>query len=91
MKVHTLHVDGQQFVLEPGQDVDGLRDEILDAARSGAGFVRFHAVGRAIITVLITSHVGVRLEVMERDPQEIELWQDHPPSIDQFASFEDLI
>lgn len=91
MKVHTVHVDGQEFVLDPDHDVEALQREILEAAQAGAGFVKFETVGRATISVLITSRVGVRFEVLERDPQLVAGWEAHPPSIDKDRSLDDIL
>lgn len=82
MKVHTVRVDGQLFILEPGQDVGALEADIVSAARDEAGFVRFQTVGRSTVSVLITPLVGVRISAVERDEAQVAEWQRNPPSMD---------
>ena len=82
MKIHKVRVDGQTFVLRPDADLDALQQKILVAAREGAGFVKFKTVGRSTIRVLITPHVGVRFETIRMEPEQIDEWEKHPPSID---------
>lgn len=93
MRVQAVHVDGQQFVLRPDEDVKGLRKRILKAGRAGGGFVKFRTVGRATIRVLITPHIGVRFETFERDESEIAEWEAHPPDIDvtTVSDFDDVL
>ncbi|MDY0908845.1 hypothetical protein [Microbacterium sp. CFBP9034] len=82
MKIDRVRVDGQMFILEPGQDVGSLQDQILAAARDGAGFVQFDTVGRSRVSVLITPRVAVRFEVIERDAEQLADWERNPPTID---------
>jgi hypothetical protein len=82
MKISKLRVDGQMFILEPGQDVARLQEQILGAVGGGAGFVQFETVGRGTVSVLVTPYVGVRFESLERTEQEISDWQIDPPPID---------
>jgi NAD(P)H-hydrate repair Nnr-like enzyme with NAD(P)H-hydrate dehydratase domain len=82
MKIHKVRVDGQTFVLRPDADLKSLQDEILVAARQGAGFVRFETVGRATVVVLITPQVGVRFETTDAVPEQIDEWEKNPPPID---------
>ncbi|MDN3494930.1 hypothetical protein QL996_03240 [Planococcus sp. APC 4015] len=91
MKVHTVHVDGQEFALDPDQDIDALQREILEAAQAGAGFVKFDTIGRATVSVLITSRVGVRFEVIERDSDLVAEWEANPPGIDKDPSLDDIL
>ena len=86
MKIQKLRIDGQAFVLRPDQDVDVLQTQILDAARRGAGFVRFKTVGRATVSVLITPLVAVRFEKIEAEDEQIAEWEQHPPSMDSELS-----
>ncbi|MFU8946622.1 hypothetical protein ACLRGF_07785 [Mycetocola zhadangensis] len=82
MKMTTVRVDGQMFVLKPGEDVEKLKAEVTEAARSGAGFVEFETVGRSTLSVMVTPHVGVRFESIEKVDAEVEQWETHPPAID---------
>jgi hypothetical protein len=93
MKIHKVRVDGQTFVLRPDQDVEQLQREILEAARSGAGFVKFKTVGRSTIRVLITPQVGVRFEAIHPQKAQVVEWEEHPPRIDAVAvsDVEDIV
>lgn len=92
MKIQKVRVDGQTFVLRPDQDVAALKQQILEAARQGGGFVKFKTVGRATISVLITAQVGVRFETTRTEPAQIAEWEEHPPSIDvdPLAEYDDI-
>jgi hypothetical protein len=85
--VSQLRVDGQMFILDPQEDVTALKEQILDAIRGGAGFVRFATVGRGTVDVLVTPKVGVRFESLERTEQEIAEWESEPPPIDVDSDF----
>jgi hypothetical protein len=89
--IHKVRVDGQMFILQPGQDVKELQAHILKAAERGAGFVDFQTIGRSNISVLITPNVGVRFESIERTDQQIEAWEHDPPSIDTTTDYDDLV
>lgn len=93
MKVHTVRVDGQLFVLRPSQDVNVLQQDILHAAAKGAGFVKFKTVGRSVIRVLITPQVAIRFETFHRDKAQFDEWEKNPPSIDvgNIADYEDVL
>ena len=82
MKITRVRVDGQSFVLVPGSNVKLLKAKIVEAARQGAGFVKFKTVGRSTISVMITPHVGVRFETAHEGDAQVEEWQEHPPAID---------
>lgn len=91
MKINTVRVDGQAFVLRPGENVKVLRAKILKAARQGAGFVKFKTVGRSTISVMITPYVGVRFESVYKDEEQVEEWEEHPPAIDlDFGSYDQI-
>jgi hypothetical protein len=89
--IHKVRVDGQMFILQPGQDVKELQADILRAAERGAGFVDFQTIGRSNISVLITPNVGVRFESLERTDEQIAEWEHDPPSIDTTMDYDDLV
>ncbi len=93
MDIHTVRVDGQMFVLKPGTDVGRLRDEIVDAARQGAGFVELETVGRSTINVMITPHVGVRFETIQKLESDVDDWEANPPPVDfdYFGTYDSLL
>ena len=92
MKVNKVRVDGQMFILDPGQDVRELQERIIEAVRQGAGFVEFQTVGRATITVLVMPGVPVRFEVIDRSEEQLTEWEARPPRIEpDDGQFEDLL
>lgn len=82
MKVSKVRVDGQMYILQPDSDVGALEREIVTAVRAGGGFVTFHTVGRAAISVLITPGLPVRFEVLESPEEQVASWQENPPRIE---------
>jgi hypothetical protein len=82
MKTSKSHIDGQMFLLEPGEDVVEIKRQIVEAARNGADFVDFVTIGRGTISVLITPNLPVRFEVVEEAPEKFAEWEKNPPAID---------
>jgi hypothetical protein len=82
MKTSKSHIDGQMFILEPGEDIVELKRQIVEAARNGADFVDFQTIGRGTISVLITPNLPVRFEVVEESAEQFAAWEQNPPSID---------
>ncbi|WP_347976538.1 hypothetical protein [Microbacterium sp. ProA8] len=81
-EITRARVDGQAFILDPGQDVGELKRLIVEAVRHGGGFVQFETIGRSTITALITPHIGVRFELLERSDEQLMEWAENPPSMD---------
>jgi hypothetical protein len=82
MKTSKSHIDGQMFILQPGEDVVELKRKIVEAARHGADFVDFVTIGRGTISVLITPNLPVRFEVVEESAEQFAEWEMNPPAID---------
>jgi hypothetical protein len=45
-------------------------------------FVKFRAAGYGLVSVLMTSRIGVRFETREVDDDEVAGWDEAPPVID---------
>jgi hypothetical protein len=80
MRIVKLRIDGQMFILEPGNDVGELKAQIVAAVRDGASFIYFSTVGHREVSVLVTAQIPVRFEVIEKGAEEYSQWEQHPPS-----------
>ncbi|WP_419817666.1 hypothetical protein [Glaciibacter flavus] len=67
MTVTTLLVERDRYRLEDDVDVDALKDELVDAVRTGGDFVHVRALNQPDTVLLITPKMAVRLESMPRD------------------------
>jgi NADPH-dependent 2,4-dienoyl-CoA reductase/sulfur reductase-like enzyme len=54
-----VRVNGESYLLAPGQDIDALRQRIEDVARHGAAFVDFIAAGDRPTAVLVSGRTEV--------------------------------
>jgi len=86
MFVTKLRVDGQVYFLAAETDRAVLMEQIVDAVRSGAAFVAFDTHGHGEVSVLMTQHIPVRFETVERSEEEVAAWEVDPPSFE----FEDV-
>jgi hypothetical protein len=82
VKIDKLRIDGQMFILEPQNDVAALKTQIVDAVRDGARFIDFTTVGHRQVSVLVTAHIPVRFEIIEKSEEQYDQWEKHPPSYD---------
>jgi hypothetical protein len=82
MQVIKLRIDGQVYFLPAETDLLALRAEIVTAVRSGADFVEFETHGHGQVAVLMTPHLPVRFEAVERSAETVEAWEVEPPSFD---------
>lgn len=82
MRVNKVRFDGQTFLLDSGQDLDGTKEAIVAAMRDGAGFVDFRTVGHGTISLLVAPGVPVRFEVLDKSQEEIDRYQTDPPPLD---------
>lgn len=60
-----IRVRDTTFYLAQGHDPEELKAAIVEAAKAGAGFVRFVEVGNRSVSVLITAGVPVVIEEEE--------------------------
>lgn len=67
-----VSVDDIDVFLAQGQDTDGLKRQIEDAAHRGGGFVDFTVVGNRTVSVLITpvSRVVFSIETVQYDARD---------------------
>jgi len=69
MKVAKIRIGGRMFILDPAQDIEQLRQEIVVAATSGAGFVHFRSAAGVAVSALVTPHLPVRISEVERESE----------------------
>ena len=86
MRMTTLHVDDEAFLLDRDVDIAVLRSAILAAARSGPAFVDFDTTRQVSISVLVSSETTIRFEVAGRsegrDPDSDSDWGVIPSAVD---------
>jgi hypothetical protein len=70
MKVAKIRIGGRMFILDPEQDLDGLRRDIVAAASSGADFVHFVTAGNVAVSALVTPYLPVRISEIETTPEQ---------------------
>jgi hypothetical protein len=65
-------VDDRGFFLAQGQDVDGLKERIESAGRTGPRFVEFIVVGNRAVNVLVTatSRVVISVDTVQFDDRD---------------------
>jgi hypothetical protein len=68
--IDRVRIDGKTYILAPGQEAADLKAAIEAAAKEGARFVDFTAVGGHTISVLISAGVAVRIESIEVSEDE---------------------
>lgn len=61
MMTHTVHIDGKRSALMSSNDLDDLKREIVDAVRSGGGFVSIRSSENETIEVLVTAHTSLAI------------------------------
>ena len=71
MKVAKIRIGGRMFILDPEQDLDRLRSDIVAAATSGADFVHFATAGNVKVSALVTPHLPVRISEIETTPEQV--------------------
>ena len=82
MQVTKVRIDGQFFILDDTQQVDALKDEIVQAVRAGGDFVDFSTIGRGLVSVLVSNTLAVRFQTIELTRAQFTEWTEHPPNID---------
>jgi hypothetical protein len=54
-----LTIGGMTYHLADSEDPSRIVDEVLDAARAGAGLLHFETIDHAQLTAVVTSHTPV--------------------------------
>jgi hypothetical protein len=80
--VTKVRMDGQFFFLAEGADQSELEAAIVAAVQKGGDFVSFPTHGHGTVSVLMTPHVAVRFERVERTSHEVDAWAEDPPPVD---------
>jgi len=70
MKVAKIRIGGRMFILDPSQDLDALRRDIVAAASSGADFVYFDTAGHVSVSALVTPHLPVRISEIDTTAEQ---------------------
>ena len=70
MIVSTLHLDGQQYQLDPSVDVAALKQQVVAAAGAGAAFVDFSTLGHGLVSALVTDRTSVLVASMPTEPDD---------------------
>lgn len=77
-----LRIDGQAFLLPGTVNIDQLKQELMTAVQVGAAFVNFDTHSHGQVSVLMTPHIPVRFESMEKTDDEAGEWVDSAPTFD---------
>jgi hypothetical protein len=62
MKRTTMRIDGTAYALAQGQDIDAVKQAVVQAARAGGDLVTVTVVGNRSLDVLVTAGVPVTFE-----------------------------
>lgn len=65
MKRVTMNVDGTSYALAQGQDTAAIKEEVVRAARDGAGLVTVTLYGNRALDVVVTPGVPITFETEE--------------------------
>jgi len=71
MKVTKIRIGGRMFILDPEQDLEALRRDIVAAAASGADFVQFSTAGNVRVSALVTPYLPVRISEIESPVEQL--------------------
>jgi hypothetical protein len=88
MLINKLRIDSQMFYLEPDEDVEALKKQILETARGVADFIEFRPIGLGKVSVLMTPNTPVRFEEQEHTHDELQEWEQEPPRTDYNLDFD---
>ena len=88
MLINKLHIDSQTFYLEPDEDVDALKRQMLETARGIADFIVFRPIGLGKVSVLMTQNTPARFEEQEHTSDELQAWEEEPPLADYNLDFD---
>jgi hypothetical protein len=88
MLINKLRIDSQMFYLEPDEDIEALKKQILETARGVADFIVFRPIGLGAVSVLMTPHTPVRFEEQEHSQEDLQEWEHEPPQVDSNLDFD---
>jgi hypothetical protein len=72
MIMHKMTVDGNEYYLDPEQNVDETKHEVVDAVKSGGGIVDIPVAGHGTVSVLISQRIPITFETVDADESEPE-------------------
>ena len=70
MVVTKMTVDGNEFFLDADQDVDGAKEQVVEAVQHGGGLVDVKVAGRTTVSVLVSQQMPVTFEQIIADEEE---------------------
>lgn len=86
MQLTTLVIGTQRYLFDA--DVEELKQNVLEALRSGGGFVTLAAPAGRRVDVLITSSISARIEFSEHeDPVEAGAVGPTPLAFDDYEDY----
>lgn len=65
MQRNTIDIDGHEFLLSQGQDLQAVKDMAVSAVRAGGGLLDILTIGNPTVSVLISAGVSVVFETLE--------------------------
>jgi hypothetical protein len=72
MIVNKMTVDGNEYFLDADQDVEGAKEQAVEAVRHGGGIVEVLVAGHTTVSVLVSQAMPVTFEqiVAEEDARD---------------------
>ncbi|MET0806738.1 MAG: hypothetical protein ABWX66_08305 [Lacisediminihabitans sp.] len=70
MVVTKMTVDGNEFFLDAEQDVDGAKEQVVEAVQHGGGLVDVKVAGHATVSVLVSQQMPVTFEQIVAEEEE---------------------
>ena len=67
MIVNKMTVDGNAYFLDAEQDVEGAKDQVVEAVQHGGGIVEVMVAGHTTVAVLVSQAMPVTFEEIVAD------------------------
>jgi hypothetical protein len=67
MIVNKMTVDGNEFFLDADQDVEGAKEQVVEAVQHGGGIVEVLVAGHTTVSVLVSQAMPVTFEEIVAD------------------------
>ena len=72
MRLNRLVIDENTYTLDENHDLAALREQIVTASQSAAGFIDFETVDGSTIQLLLKASTAVRMETVLQ-PDELDV------------------
>lgn len=66
MERTTMHIDGRSHSLDPSQDLEKVKGEVVEAVRAGGDLVQVTVAGGHVLDILVAPGVSVAFEAETR-------------------------